>query len=54
MLGAQLATIHNLHHYLTLMRELREAIESRLLDRYVAEFYARRGVHGQPIPTQRC
>ena len=44
MLGAQLATIHNLHHYLTLMRELREAIESRLLDRYVAEFYARRTV----------
>jgi queuine tRNA-ribosyltransferase len=54
MLGSQLATIHNLHHYLTLMRELREAIEAESLDRYVAEFYARRGGHGQPIPTQRC
>ncbi|TAN07900.1 MAG: tRNA guanosine(34) transglycosylase Tgt [Rhodanobacteraceae bacterium] len=42
MLGAQLATIHNLHHYLTLMRELRGAIEAQALDRYVAEFYARR------------
>jgi queuine tRNA-ribosyltransferase len=42
ILGAQLATIHNLHHYLTLMRELREAIAAQALDRYVAEFYARR------------
>lgn len=42
ILGAQLATMHNLHHYLTLMRELREAIESRSLDGYVSEFYARR------------
>jgi queuine tRNA-ribosyltransferase len=45
MLGSQLATIHNLHHYLDLMRELREAIEARSLDRYVMEFYAQRGVH---------
>ena len=42
MLGSQLATIHNLHHYLTLMRELREAVASQSLDRYVAGFYARR------------
>ncbi|HET7222973.1 MAG TPA: tRNA guanosine(34) transglycosylase Tgt, partial [Rhodanobacteraceae bacterium] len=52
MLASQLATIHNLHHYLTLMRELREAIAARSLDRYVEEFYARRSVHGQPIPSQ--
>ena len=52
MLASQLATIHNLHHYLTLVRELREAIAARSLDRYVEEFYARRSVHGQPIPTQ--
>jgi queuine tRNA-ribosyltransferase len=52
MLGSQLATIHNLHHYLTLMRELREAIEARSLDSYVTEFYARRDVRAQPIPTQ--
>lgn len=42
ILAAQLATIHNLHHYLTLMRELREAIAAQSLDRYVAEFYAAR------------
>ncbi len=42
ILGAQLATIHNLHHYLTLMRELRAAIEAHALDHYVAAFYARR------------
>ncbi len=45
ILGSQLATIHNLHHYLTLMHELREAIASHSLARHVAEFYARRGAH---------
>jgi queuine tRNA-ribosyltransferase len=42
MLASQLATIHNLHHYLTLMRELREAIASQSLERYIATFHARR------------
>ncbi|HJP99929.1 MAG TPA: tRNA guanosine(34) transglycosylase Tgt [Rhodanobacteraceae bacterium] len=50
ILGSQLATIHNLHHYLTLMRGLRDAIEARALDRYVTEFYTRRGVH-PPAPA---
>jgi queuine tRNA-ribosyltransferase len=48
ILCSQLATIHNLHHYLTLMRELREAIASQSLDRYVAEFYARRAYARNP------
>ncbi|HEX7349177.1 MAG TPA: tRNA guanosine(34) transglycosylase Tgt [Rhodanobacteraceae bacterium] len=52
ILGAQLATIHNLHHYLTLMQELRAAIEAQTLDAYVADFYARRSTGAQPIPTQ--
>ncbi|HJU07140.1 MAG TPA: tRNA guanosine(34) transglycosylase Tgt [Rhodanobacteraceae bacterium] len=39
ILGCQLATVHNLHFYLRLMRELREAIEARKLEEYVAEFY---------------
>lgn len=43
ILGAQLATMHNLHFYLRLMRELREAIAARRLGDYVAEFYARIG-----------
>ncbi|MBS0381821.1 MAG: tRNA guanosine(34) transglycosylase Tgt [Proteobacteria bacterium] len=42
ILASQLATIHNLHHYLTLMRELREAIAAQSLDRYIAAFYTRR------------
>lgn len=42
ILASQLATIHNLHHYLTLMRELREAIEAGGLDGYATAFYARR------------
>ncbi len=40
ILGCQLATIHNLHFYLRLMRELRQAIEAQRLREYVAEFYA--------------
>ncbi len=42
ILGARLNTIHNLHYYQTLMRELREAIEQDRLEDYVREFYALR------------
>jgi queuine tRNA-ribosyltransferase len=38
MLGPMLATIHNLHYYLELMRGLREAIAAGALDAFVAEF----------------
>lgn len=48
ILGARLSTIHNLHHYQTLMREMREAIAGGALDSWVAEFYARRS---QPVPS---
>lgn len=41
ILGAVLGTIHNLHHYQTLMAELRGAIEAGRLDDYVASFYAK-------------
>jgi tRNA-guanine transglycosylase, queuosine-34-forming len=44
MLGAQLNTIHNLHHYQTVMRELRQAIEERRLGVYREEFYARQNL----------
>lgn len=43
ILGSQLNTIHNLHHYQHIMRELREAIEERRLNDYIAHFYARQG-----------
>jgi queuine tRNA-ribosyltransferase len=42
ILGARLATIHNLHYYLTLMAELRQAISGGTLPRYVAAFRADR------------
>ncbi|MGA8033289.1 MAG: tRNA guanosine(34) transglycosylase Tgt [Casimicrobiaceae bacterium] len=42
ILGARLATIHNLHYYLTLMAELRDAIAADRLDAYAAEFAAER------------
>lgn len=41
ILGAQLATMHNLHFYLRMMRELRAAIAARALEDYAAAFYAR-------------
>ncbi len=43
ILGARLATIHNLHYYLTLMREIRAAIDAGDLDAYAARFATERG-----------
>jgi queuine tRNA-ribosyltransferase len=48
ILGSQLATIHNLHHYQQLMAGLREAIAAGGLEDFVARFYARR----QGAPTE--
>jgi queuine tRNA-ribosyltransferase len=42
ILGARLATIHNLYYYLTLMRELREAIAAGRLAAHVTRFAADR------------
>ena len=42
ILGAHLNTLHNLHFYQRLMREIRAAIEARRFDLYAAEFYANR------------
>lgn len=39
ILGMRLNTIHNLHFYQTLMRELRQAISNGKLDEYIREFY---------------
>ena len=43
MLGSRLNTLHNLHYYLTLMQELRDAIEKKELDIFVKRFYQQRG-----------
>lgn len=42
ILGARLATIHNLHYYQDLMRALREAIAAKKLDDFVEKFYLMR------------
>jgi queuine tRNA-ribosyltransferase len=42
ILASVLGTIHNLHHYQQLMRELRAAIEADALEDYAAAFHASR------------
>jgi queuine tRNA-ribosyltransferase len=46
ILGAMLATIHNLHYYLTLMAELREAIVAGNLSAYARRFAEQRDSGG--------
>jgi queuine tRNA-ribosyltransferase len=41
ILGARLATIHNLHYYQSLMRGLRDAIQAGALAGYVSAYYQR-------------
>ena len=43
ILGARLNTLHNLHYYQSLMRELREAITAGRLENYLAELREARG-----------
>jgi queuine tRNA-ribosyltransferase len=38
MLAPMLATIHNLHYYLNLMREIREALEAGRFAQFTAQF----------------
>ncbi|GAP36465.1 tRNA guanosine(34) transglycosylase Tgt [Piscinibacter sakaiensis] len=42
MLGPMLGTIHNLHYYLNLMREIREALEGGRFALFAAQFHADR------------
>jgi queuine tRNA-ribosyltransferase len=42
MLGPMLASIHNLHYYLNLMREVREALDAGCLGTFVAQFHTDR------------
>ena len=50
MLGAQLNTIHNLRFYQRLMSDLRSAIETGTLSRFVEEFYQKQGLE-RKYPT---
>ncbi|MGH8851777.1 MAG: tRNA-guanine transglycosylase, partial [Casimicrobiaceae bacterium] len=47
ILGARLNTLHNLHYYLTLATELRQAVRDDALPAYAASFRAQRA-QGEP------
>jgi queuine tRNA-ribosyltransferase len=47
MLGPMLATVHNLHHYLNLMREMREALDAGRFEAWRAQFHADRCARGE-------
>ncbi len=49
ILGARLNTIHNLHYYQQLMRELREAITAGRLETYAREFFRTRENSGETV-----
>ena len=49
ILGARLNTLHNLHFYLRLMQQLREAIEAGVLDTFARDFLARREARPAPV-----
>ena len=38
MLGPMLTTIHNLHYYLNLMQEVRDAMDAQCFDAFVQQF----------------
>jgi queuine tRNA-ribosyltransferase len=42
MLGPMLASIHNLHYYVNLMREVRAALDAGTFGGFVARFHADR------------
>lgn len=42
--GARLNTIHNLHYYQTLMRQIRQSIAEQRFDEFVTDFYSARGL----------
>lgn len=49
ILGARLATIHNLYYYHKLMAGLRVSIEQGNIDEFVEEFYRKRTQNGLPV-----
>ncbi len=52
ILGARLATLHNLHYYQELMAGLRAAIETGTLGDFVAGFHEQRAGTGVPLKIQ--
>ena len=50
MLGAQLNTIHNLHFYQNLMKDIRKSLSEGTFDRFLVEFYSRQGLEVPDAP----
>lgn len=50
ILAARLGTIHNLFHYLSLMKSMRAAIEGARFEAFRAQFYAGRDIASQDPP----
>ena len=50
MLGAQLNTIHNLHFYQNLMKDIRKSLSEGTFDRFLLEFYSRQGLEVPDAP----
>ena len=50
MLGAQLATIHNLRYYQRLMAAIRSAIETDTFDEFVSTFYQHQNLPNPALP----
>jgi queuine tRNA-ribosyltransferase len=48
ILGARLATIHNIHYYQRLMQDLRQAIAEKKLDDFIKKFYRMRRSAASP------
>ena len=44
ILGSQLNTIHNIHYYLNLMKEVREALDQDLFPEFIQEFHKNRSI----------
>ncbi|MGH8175330.1 MAG: tRNA guanosine(34) transglycosylase Tgt [Steroidobacter sp.] len=51
ILAARLGTIHNLHHYLSLMQSMRAAIEQQRFSAFLTEFYTRRLPESPDVPS---
>ena len=52
ILGARLNTIHNLHYYQDLMRDLRQAIVNQSLGHFAENFYGKRGLTGDGLSSE--
>ena len=51
MLGAMLATYHNISYYQSLMNDIRSAIKDNLFAKFIKDFYNKRNLDMPDGPT---